>query len=527
MSPERSGPKVAGDAGAIPTSPLAMAPSPFGTTGGEGDLTLGLVRRLCDALVREGIPYCHWKSNDVIDRSAAGDSDLDLLVDERHQRRFAETIHALGFKDGRMPTKEPLPGVFHTFGLDAATGKLVHLHVHHRLVVGDDMTKNYWLPIEQAYLSSTEQGPVFRLPTPTFEFVVFVLRMVLKHSTWDAILWGRGSLSPSEVRELGSLLPRTDDEQARSVVREHLPFIGLDLWERCRHCLRPTTRNVAFRIVTAHRLERSLAQGARRSPRLDPFVRIGRRAAHGFRRRVVKLDPVRARLGSGGALIALVGGDGAGKSTAVEEVRRWLSKDLDVVTVHLGKPPRSLTSAVVNTVWRRGVRRVADASVNSEATAEGLAEDQLGGRGLVKLIRRVLISRDRSIAYLRARRAADRGTIVISDRFPLPQVTLMDGPATTGIARRRPRNVPLRLLASLENRSYGRIHEPDILIVLRVDPEVAVQRRSGTESEGSVRQRAAEIWDLDWSGLNAVVIDAGAPKDRVLAEIRSAIWARL
>ena len=47
---------------------------------GGSDPGLELVRRLCQTLSTEGVDYCHWKSNEALDRSARAESDLDLLV---------------------------------------------------------------------------------------------------------------------------------------------------------------------------------------------------------------------------------------------------------------------------------------------------------------------------------------------------------------------------------------------------------------------------------------------------------------
>ena len=60
-----------------------------------------------------------------------------------------------------------------------------------------------------------------------------------------------------------------------------------------------------------------------------------------------------------------------------------------------------------------------------------------------------------------------------------------------------------------------------------MDPDVAVRRREGIESEEMVRARAEEIWRLQWGDVPAVVVDAGQPRDAMLAEIKAAIWDRL
>jgi thymidylate kinase len=503
---------------------------PNGSTGGlvladgSEDAALSLVRTLCAALSSDGIAYCHWKSNEALDRSASGDNDLDLLVSRTDARGFEAILGRLGFKNARPPANKEMPGVFHAYGLDAPSGKLVHIHAHYQLVLGDDMTKNYRLPLEEAYLASSEQGAIFRIPAPEFEFVVFVLRMILKHSTLDAVVSHQGSLSPSEARELAYLRVRTDPARATDLVLEHLPFVGRAVWERCARCLEPGASH-RVRIATAHRLERALAAHARRMPLVDAPLRLWRRGRVILRRRVLHRPAPRSRLEGGGSLIALVGGDGAGKSTAVNELYRWLSKEFAVTEVHLGKPRRSLTTSLVQRLWKGSVRRGSRGA--TVADLAGSQSTSMSGRAYVKLVQHAMIARDRALTYERARRAVSAGGIVIADRFPLPGVTLMDSPvAPRLLGTRRPSRVASSL-ARLERRYYGRIGRPDILIVLRVAADVAVERRRGTDEEAVVRLRSEEISRLDWSGSGAVLVDADRPKDDVLNEIKSAVWTRL
>ena len=175
------------------------------------DLTaLPAVSSLCDLLKAEKINYCHWKSNAAIDRSASGDNDLDLLVSRADAQRFIELLNKLGFKEAQVLPEEQLPGVRDFYSFDEVTTRLIHVHAHFQLVLGHDLSKNYHLPIERSYLDSAVQEELFRLPAPEFELAVFVIRMILKHSTLDAILMRHGSLSASERRELDFLLSLVD-----------------------------------------------------------------------------------------------------------------------------------------------------------------------------------------------------------------------------------------------------------------------------------------------------------------------------
>lgn len=145
---------------------------------------LSLVRDLCTALRAENVNYCHWKSNDMLERSANGDNDLDLLISRSDGTRFSEILFRLGFKHVDAPSEKRMPGVLDYFGYDQPADKWVHVHAHYQLIMGHDMTKNFRLPLEEPYLELALQGELFRVPSLEFEFVVFVVRMILKHSTW-------------------------------------------------------------------------------------------------------------------------------------------------------------------------------------------------------------------------------------------------------------------------------------------------------------------------------------------------------
>ncbi|HYV01866.1 MAG TPA: hypothetical protein VEM93_05975 [Actinomycetota bacterium] len=492
---------------------------------GEGRAPLGLVTTLCEALREAGVLYCHWKSNEALDRSATGENDLDLLVARQDEARFEEILYRLGFKKALQSSVDQLPGVFHAYGLDTVSGRLVHVHAHTQLVLGDDMTKNFRLPIEEPYLRSGVQGPLFRIPSAEFEFAVFVIRMVLKHATWDAILTLQGSLSKSEQLELADLTNRSDLAKVRRVVREHLPFVEGDLWERCASTIRPGCP-APTRIRVAGQLQRSLASCSRRAISVDTSLRVWRRGRRWFAKHVLRSPAKPKRLEGGGAVIALVGGDGAGKTTAVEDLHRWLSRDFDTARAHLGKPPRSMVSVIARSTWDMA-RRFRRSTVSGESVLGEWRSGPMRPRAYSRLVWEVLTARDRYRLYRRVRRFTNNGGIAICDRYPLPQITLMDGAVTGRMMAAAQGGRLVRFLAEREQRYYREILTPDVLIVLRVDPDVAVSRKRDEEDEAFVRPRSEEIWRLDWSGTRAVVVDAGSPRADVLREVRSVVWSRL
>jgi thymidylate kinase len=77
-----------------------------------------------------------------------------------------------------------------------------------------------------------------------------------------------------------------------------------------------------------------------------------------------------------------------------------------------------------------------------------------------------------------------------------------------------------------EKSYYDQIVTPELLIVLRVDPEVAVQRKTD-EDATFVRERNTEIWELEWAHTEANTIDASKSLPDVLAELKALTWLEL
>jgi len=501
----------------------------------EKPTVLDLVYRLCRALAEADVQYCHWKSNNALDRSASGDNDLDLLVSRRDAARFTEILFRLGFKQGKAPADKQMNGVLDYFGYDEPADKWVHVHAHYQLIMGHDMTKNFRLPLEEPYLASAQQGDLFKVPAVEFEFVVFVIRMVLKHATWDAILGREGQLNKRERKEFAYFQTQVNQARVQEILQRHLPYIPLALFNRCVQALQP---GCAFwpRVKTSHRLQTLLQANARHGLLLEPFLKLCRRVIEMLRWRIFK-SPGKYHLALGGAAVALAGGDGAGKSTAIDALAAWLSEYLEVTKVHLGKPAWSWTTITIRSVLKLGqLFGLYGLETSFDKT---LTQQSLVSPGYPFLLREVCLARDRYNTYVQARRWAADGNIVIFDRIPLAQIQLMDGPqgerfinqlASSGQANGLfiPRKTSwlANSLLKLEQSYYQRIALPELLIVLRLDPELAVARKPEDDAE-TVRARSREIWSVDWKKTKAHVIDASKPKAAVLAEIKALFWSEL
>jgi thymidylate kinase len=477
--------------------------------------TIPLVRDLCAALDNEDVNYCHWKSNAFLDRSRSGENDLDLLIRRADSGVFSSILDRLEFKAAANPSRA-LPGVLDYYGYDEEADRLVHVHAHYQLIVGDDLTKNYRVPLEDAFLAAATRERDFRVPPPELELILLIIRLALKHLTWDALVARRGKVPAGARTELDFLEARVDEDVLYRVLDKHLPFVDRQTFLDCRRALTPGAgRWIGIRA--GHRLVADLKPCARRSRAADVGLKVWRRAA-GIVRRIAARPAPRKQLRAGGAVIAIVGADGAGKSTLVQGLSDWLGKGFAVRTLHLGRPAPSRATVVLTflvrarTAWQALTRRV---------EGRGHASPSKPRASLA-----VALARDRFLLSRKARRIATNGGLVVCDRFPVSQLTLMDAPR---IQRSFPHGQigPLtRRLAALERRYYRAMPGPDVLIVLRVDPEIAVARKP-EESPDFVRARWREIWEVDWEGARAHLVDAGRSPEEVLSRVKSLVWAQL
>ena len=492
----------------MPSRPLIDPSAPDVASGRPRSLVL----ELGEALERRDVMYCcQWKGSWKKRRWMSGQGDIDLLVERSTEPRFTAVLEELGFRRATPPWEARVAGLESCFGLDRATGRLIHVHVHYQLLTGGFWTTIYRLPFERALLQSTTHHNVFRTPAPDFELLVFAIRMVQRYRWRDALVGEPGWLKAIQG-ELDALLKEAQLHRLEDVMAQHLPTVDLAFVDECLASLRPGYSRWR-RLALRRELHDRLRAHSKQAPLSLKLWRTARSIVT-LRGRLGG-DSTKKRLAHGGTVIALVGGDGAGKSTCVQELARWLGAELDVMTAHLGRPPRSWLTLAVGALLK--VRRV---------IGKRPADDSPEFPGYISCLRDLCTARDRYRLYLQARRFALAGGVALCERYPVPQNWELAGPRLGEFAARLARTRLGRLLLEAERRYYQHILAPDILIVLQIDPEAAVRRKT-TEPADYVRTRNRIVRGADWSGSGARFVDAGRPLADVVEDLKVLIWSAL
>ncbi|HSJ45317.1 MAG TPA: hypothetical protein VK923_11605 [Euzebyales bacterium] len=480
-----------------------------------------LIERVNDA----GIRYCHWKSNWNLPRTLEGETDLDLLIHRRDAHRFRDVLRDLGFAPAVEAGSQVLPAVEHYHALDEATDRIAHVHAYYRVISGESLAKNYHFPVEEMLLTNTRQEGRVVVPSAGAELIVFVLRMLVKHTTPIELgLFVRGW--ESFRREVDWLMTPGARDEALSLLPVWLPQVSTPVFIAAYDALRqpaPTARRIVLGVRVRARL-RGLTRHHPTRARLTEIQKFTTRTAHRLGGTKKKLAP-----GGGGLVIAVVGPEASGKSTLLSEIERWLGAYYTVRRIHAGKPPATALTAVPHLLLP-----MLRALIPDQRSTRVIAGDQTGGQPdrdrypLTFAVRSVMLAHERRDVLSRAFARASNGTIVLCDRYPSSTVGSSEGAQLAG---RPTAHVPVgRWLRALEARIYADIAAPDLVIHLTAPLDVTLARnaaRSKTEPEDYVRWRHSLAENLEFGRAPVHKVDTDRPLDDVIRDAKQAIWDAL
>ena len=493
---------------------------------------LPLLLEILNDLHRQGISYCYWKSSRRVHLVLAGEGDLDLLVARRDQHRIEALLLQRGFKLFPSVSGRDHPAVLSFLGFDEPSGKLVHVHLHLRLVTGERLLKNYRIPWEDQLLACARRHPglPILILDPASEALLAVVRASLELRRTDPVTlrhWEATRQKFALDRE--ALMTQVDGEalRERAVALIGEGARGEDLADRMVEAFYDAGR-LKMPADLRRRVEAHFA-GQRSYNAFEYRLRsLGRLAlwlAGDLNKRLLHWPrPWSRRAPGGGCVVAMIGVDGSGKSTAVAAMRSWLERrdrhDADLFRHRRWAAlaplwPLKLVMPMLQRSFKTKPKGSSHGNVSSRPPDLRYAL-LLTGWAMV-------VAREKRIKLLSARRAANRGLVVLADRYPQDEILgFNDGPLLTRLSR-----VPA-FLRRLEARAYAlsRRLPPDLVIKLMVSPPTAKRREPNMDIE-VIRDRTASMERLAFPGARVVCVDAEQPLSVVIGKIKREIWRQL
>ena len=500
---------------------------------------LRVVSSVLDAFHRNGIRYCHWKSNAHVAEGLCGETDLDLLVDRKQAREVGLILAAAGFRRFDSVFATRYPAIEDYIALDCDTGKLSHCHIHYRLVVGQAFLKGYRLPWEEMVLDTrqwrTDVGMF--VAEPAVEMLLLIIRAALKLGTRDRLrrLVGRGGPEPSIIAEFEWLRQQVDHDRCVELSRRQLGEAAATM-----------VGEILDRGLTGDRLVRFLRSANAKLTFLRIYGPIHSRVFRWLREMVWIEASIGARylhrprlrhraLPTGGLRVAFIGADGSGKSSLSRDVERVFSKKLDTVRIYFGSGdgsasllrwPLRLLLAFIRRLGGPGARGNATRQTRGQTRAMFRLGD--GVLALGRACWALALSLEKRQKLRAAWMASNRGMLVIADRYPQAQVMgLNDGPLLHRWLDHS--NFLLRSLARWEAAPYewADAHPPDLVIRLNVAPEAALARKP-LMAPDDIQRRIAAIRSLTFRPPAVTVeVDANRPYDEVRRMVLKEIWEHM
>ena len=499
----------------------------------EASVGLRTPAELFQSLNESGIRYCLWKSNIRQEQGMRGETDLDLLVDREQSTAFRQILQQHNIKPFHAAPGRHYPAVENHLGFDDETGRLFHLHVHYQLVLGEQFVKNYRLPLEDLFLDSVQMRHGAKLPTPELEIIILSIRILLKYRDRDLrrdiLPYRSNGISAAFQKEIQWLMTQTSRERIAKTLAEIaevvpgnliLTFLDIAL----------SGRKAGLKLYfLRNRLRRTLSLFQRTNP-LSAVLRYFGEMWE--RRKFLRSSPVtKMTLPAGGLTLALIGADGAGKSTLCKALVKWSSWKLDTHVYYLGSKLPSGRSKLLYSVYkvvRRGHQLLSRLFGEKSFVCRPVA----GLRDFFLYWHHVSLAQDRYERYLAGMKKSMAGSVVIFDRYPLesldPQIGFgrMDGSKIAAMAGENSGAVT-RFFARTERALYDRIRPPDYLAILDVSPEVSLKRKPDHKRdvvEGK-SQLIRQMLDLAESrGLRSIHLNADLPYEDVFLQLKRKVW---
>jgi thymidylate kinase/energy-coupling factor transporter ATP-binding protein EcfA2 len=459
-----------------------------------------LIKVFLENLEKSNISYVHWKNNTFIDEALSGDDDLDILVDVKQKATLFSIFEKLKIFRAHSYEDKWHKEITHFYGIDIESKKIFHIHLHFNIEIGFDYDLCYNLPIVNNYLNNRiKYKELIYIPNFENEYILLIIRLILKNALTPFLLMlphkqfssiksakQKGVVKGGGYREFLDLRSKINSEKLKICLECNFSFLSHDTFKNLESLLNDNSSVIAF-----FKAGRKLKDELRDYRSCNEFTSI--------RRAFFRLYSIRfflllrklhvynkiegKKLENGGRIIAFVGGDGAGKTTTISNLRETLKSQFSLKSIHVGKPSMHLKGLVFRLISK--------------------IFSLIGFKNLSKAFFYISIAINRKNEFRKACKLRDKGIIILQDRMPLEGITAMDCPRVHTIL-----NGKYKKLSKLEKNQYVSIKKVDMLFIMKLNPEIALQRRPEDDPD-ELRIRSGQIWNNDWVAPFAHEINTG------------------
>lgn len=452
-----------------------------------------------------------------------GDTDLDILFDYKNKTLVDEILFENSFFRYKSIPSRRFENIEDYIGIDKETGKIVHIHAHFKLILGESGVKSYHLPFEQEIFSKCFKPDDFNIKCISYvdEMLLLLIRITSKISLFRISKnWGNKLTVKQDLKEFNWLSDRVEI---------------VDLIDNCNEKF-----NIDCSTIFTQFYDKGFTklQLIKFKQRIKPYL-IKYRRYNGFKLFHIKIKtkilsifyrvnrkfkildiPTHRTFINKGIIIAILGSDGSGKSTIVPMIKDVFSKKLDVITVYMGSGKGR--SSLIRSLLRFFVpkKKTIKASSKDQIINNKLTTFRLLG----KIIWGITLAKEKINKLSRILKIRDKGMLVICDRYPQSQIKgYNDGPLLSRIEKS---NTYLsKKISSYENKAYSKAEmvSPDLVIKLFASPRILKLRRPNMDFNQIIKKQEGIIKLKFNNNVKVVEINSEEIPERTLVKCMSMI----
>jgi thymidylate kinase len=468
-----------------------------------------IVENFIEKWHENNISYCHWKSIDHLKEAYEGVTDLDILVDFLDMNEAEKQILDSGFIRMKTSVLRTYPGVEDYISYDSVNDKFIHLHLHYQLVLGDRWVKAYRLPIEKSILERRVWNDEYKtwVVSAEDELVMFIARMTVKFK--------KPFQNKKVLNEIDDIKKRFNENYSLDLVTDDYPksFIILSKEILSNQILTIST-NIARKDFVSFRRMSYLKFKFLSSFRFlyRVFVELNRRKLNNF-------SFGRRQFSTSGFVVAFVGMDGSGKTSAIERNARFFAKQINTKSVFLG-------SGKSGAPWYRK-----------------LIFNIMGSKPKLKSHKKIKTDKKYPFYYLvwvsmflndklkrlnQIFKYKSNSCMVLVDRWP--QATVENTFDGTRLQSNTNNTFFMNYTKKLEKNvlENAETFYPDIIFRFKVSPEKSLERKPDELTLEQAKEAEKNIDIIKWPSYSKIIdIDSNSSIDDVDKAVRKAIWNTL